>query len=187
MDLMKRIIALVLVLTALLCGCGRKEEPVPTTMPTEAAPATVPTEAPTTEPPTEPPTEPVVYHNPLTGELMDAPFDKRIYAVTINNLKEAMPHIGVQDADIFMEMYVNGSIVRGLALYTDPSGVPAIGSVRSTRKMFTQLAQAYDLVVAHAGGSDTVLDDVKAKGIDNFSIDVSKDSPYAFRDMDRAK
>ena len=185
---MKKIIAMLLVAAALMTGCGAKKEAVSTTAPAPTeAPTTVPTEAPTTEATVPPTTEPVVYRNPLNGELMDAPFDKRIYAVTINNLQEAMPHIGVQDADIFMEMYVNGSIVRGLALYTDPSRTPAIGSVRSTRKMFTQLAQCYDLVVAHAGGSDTVLDDVKAKGIDNFSIDVAKDASYAFRDMERAK
>ena len=185
----KRLTALVLVLSALLAGCGKGAE-VPAT---EAPELTMATEAPTTEAPTTettvpPTTEPApVYVNPLNGQILDAPFNKRIYAVTINNLKEAMPHIGVQDADIFMEMYVNGSIVRGLALYTDPSRTPAIGSVRSTRKMFTQIAKAYDLVVAHAGGSGTVLDDVKAQGIDNFSIDVNRDASYAFRDMDRAK
>ena len=180
---MKKIIALALVLTALLCGCGKAPEPVVTEAPTTLAPTTEPTEAPTTEPPTEP----VVYHNPLNGEVIDAPFDKRVYAVTINNLREAMPHMGIQDADIFMEMYVNGSIVRGLALYTDPSQVPAIGSVRSTRIMFTQIAKRYGLVVAHAGGSSFVLDDMKNEGIDNFSIDVANEEYYSFRDKERAK
>ena len=187
---MKRIITMLLVLTALLAGCGSKgPEPTTrlTTVPKEA-PIIEPTTEPTTQPTTEPTTEPApVYYNPLNGQLLDAPFDKRIYAVTINNLKEAMPHIGIQDADIFMEMYVNGSIIRCLALYTDPSAVPAIGSVRSTRIMFNQIAQAYDLVVAHAGGSDYVLDDVKARGLDNFSVDVANEEYYAFRDKQRAK
>ena len=177
---MKKLIAGALVLAALLCGCG-KQAPAPTT-----APTTEPTTAPTTEPTTVPTTEPApVYRNPLNGEILEAPYDKRIYAVTINNLQEAMPHIGIQEADLFMEMYVNGSIIRGLAVYTDPSDVPQIGSVRSTRFMFTQLAQCYDLVVAHAGGSSAVLNNVREVGIDNFSIDVGDDAPYAFRDRDR--
>lgn len=167
----------------LLTGC-ELIPPVSTVPPTQ--PPTVPPTEEVTQPPTEAPTEPV-YYNPLTGELRDGPLERRIFAVTINNLPDAMPRIGVCQADIYMEMFVNGSIVRGLALYTDPTDVPQIGPVRSTRFMFTDLALHYDLIVAHAGGSGYVLGDIAARGADGFNIDTQDSTDYSFRDMDRYK
>ena len=181
---MKKTIAIVLVLAGLLTGCGSAKATQ------TAAAATVQTEAPTTAPTTEPTTEPItepapVYTNPLTGEIQDAPTETRVFAVTINNLQDAMPHHGTMNADVFLEMFVNHSIIRGLALYNDPSDVPAIGAVRSTRFMFTDIAEHYNAIVAHAGGSSMVLNDVKNRGVDGFNIDTWDDSPYSFRDMDR--
>jgi len=187
---MKRMVSFLLVLCLLLCGCSaapKATEPStepPTEPPTTQAPTEPPTEPPTTEPPTEP--EPV-YRNPLSGEEIEAPWDKRIFAVSINNLWEAMPHYNVQEADIFMEMFVNGSIIRGLALFTDPSDVPAIGSVRSTRFMFTDIALHYDAIVAHAGGDWKVLNDAKNRGVDSFNIDTWDSTTYSFRDRDRSR
>ena len=181
---MKKLLSLMLALSLLLCACGGK---VPETQPTTAA-TTQATEAPTTEPTTVPTTEPEpVYYNPLTGEQIDAPLENRLFAVSINNLADAVPHYGVQDADIFMEMFVNGSIIRGLALYTDPSAVPAIGSVRSTRYMFTDIALHYDAIVAHAGGSNMVLNDIANRGADGFNIDTADETYYSFRDRDRSR
>lgn len=181
---MKRIFSLLLIV-CLLSGCAAA--PVETEPSTEAA--TEATTEPTTEPttlPTEPPTEPEpVYYNPLTGEELDAPLDKRIFAVSINNLKDAMPHYNVQEADIFMEMFVNGSIIRGLALFADPTEVGAIGSVRSTRYMFSDIAIHYDAIIAHAGGDKRVLNDAYNRGVDSFNIDTQKETYYSFRDYDR--
>ena len=183
---MKKATAILLILTLLLSGCGADKTPA-----TTAAPTTEATEAPTAAPttvPTEPPTEPEpVYTNPLTGEILEEPMDTRIFAVTINNLQDAMPHHGLLDADIFMEMFVNHSIIRGLALFTDPSDVPAIGSVRSTRYMFTDIAQHYDAIVAHAGGSSMVLNNVKERGVDGFNIDTWDKTDYSFRDKERSR
>ena len=62
---MKRIIALLMILTLLLCGCGKTEAPkVEATQPATTVAET--TEEPTTEPTTEA-TEPPVYRNPLNG------------------------------------------------------------------------------------------------------------------------
>lgn len=181
---MKKGFALLLVLCLLLTGCDLI--PAKSTAPPETEPVTeAPTEAPT-EPPTEAPTEPV-YYNPLTGERIDAPLTTRVYGVSINNLKDALPRIGVCQADIYLETFVNGSIVRGLALFADPSDVPVIGPVRSTRYMFTDLALHYDLIMVHAGGSHVVLGDVRTRGADGFNIDTQDSTYYSFRDMDRYK
>ena len=169
---MKRIIALTLIFTLLLCGCGKKEAQIEVTAaPTLAGAVTeiIPTE---TEAPTEEPTtEPIVYYDPLNGEILDAPFDGRIYASTISNIPAALPHVGVTKADILMETFVNGSIVRGLALYSDLSDVEAIGSTRSTRLMFNDIAEHYNAILTHAGGSSQCLDDANARGLAHYNVD----------------
>lgn len=161
------------------------QETEPSTEMTQA-PTTEPTTVPTTEPTTVPTTEPApVYTNPLTGEVIEEPLDKRIFAVSINNLPYAVPHYGVNQADIFMEMLVNGSIIRGLALFTDPSDVPAIGSVRSDRFMFNNICLHYDAIMIHAGGDSTVLANARERGISNYNIDTWDATDYSFRDKER--
>lgn len=189
MYLMKKLIALILALClCMLCGCGGNASE--TEAPTTEAPASeaVPnTEAPATEEPTEAPTEEteVVYTNPLTGEVLDAPLENRIFAVTINNLEDALPHRGVYQADMYLEMFVNHSIIRGLALFTDIASVESIGSVRSTRPIFTDIAGHFDAFVAHAGGSVQALNDQFNSGIDNMNIDTSDSTDYSYRDKER--
>ena len=183
---MKKAIAFLLALTLLLCGCGAKSAPTeaPTTvMPTTEAPtteATVPeTEAPTTEPAP-------VYFNPLNGETLDEPYTGRIFAVTISNIRDALPHYGTMEADILMEMWVNGSIIRDLALYTDVTKAERIGSVRSDRLMFNQIAKHYDAIIADAAGSDQVLNDARNKGVDRLMVDTGGETDYSIRDTKRA-
>lgn len=178
----KGIIALCIAFGLMLTGCDLI--PAASTLPPETTQA--PTQAPT-EALIQAPTEPAVYTNPLTGVIQREPQDKRIFAVTISNIPDAVPRIGVCLADIYLEMYVNGSIVRGLALYTDPSFVSQIGPVRSNRVMFNDLAEHYDLITAHAGGSDYVMGDTRTREISNFNIDTQDSTYYSFRDMDRVK
>ena len=188
---MKRIIPLLLA-CLLLCACGTPAEPtetttVPTTEATTAPTTEATTQPPTTEttePPTTAPTEPpVIYRNPLNGEVLDAPYEGRVFAVTINNIEPAMPNNGVGQADIYFEMFCNDYATRGLALFSNVTEVPSIGSIRSTRYNFTDLALAYDLIVCHASATDTVLADMRKSGIDNMLADV----PIGYRDQVRYK
>ena len=182
---MKKLIALLLIASLILCGCGAST-PAATEATTAStqAPATEATEAPTetTEAPTEPP---VVYRNPLNGEVLDEPYTGRIFAVTISNIRDALPHYGTMEADILMEMWVNGSIIRDLALYTDVSKAEAIGSVRSDRLMFNQIVKMYDAVLADAAGSDQVLNDAKNTGVNRMTIDTGDSTDYSYRAKDR--
>lgn len=174
---MKRIIALTLALVLLLCGCGSKSTPVKeTTAPEVAETTAAPVETtaePTTEPTTVPTTEPApVYFNPLNGEILDAPFDGRIYAVSIANTNDAsIPHVNAYRADVIMEMFVNHSVVRWLGLYTNFADVEAIGSTRSTRLIFNDIAEHYNAVLAHAGGVSRVLSDARERGLDHYNVD----------------
>lgn len=187
---MKRLIALMLMLTLLLCGCGAKGEPAVTEAPAAVPETTAaPTAEPTTEPTTVPTTEPApVYVNPLNGEILDAPFTDRIFANTVSNLESNIPHVGVVKADMLIECYVNmDSVVRCLALFTDIDSVDAIGSTRSTRPMFNAIAQHYDLILSHAGGSDQALKDAKDRGVENFNIDAwaVASTGASYRDKER--
>lgn len=178
---MKRALALFLAFAMLLGGCslipGRTHSAQKETEPLETI------ELPTTEPTTEPPTEPPkVYHNALTGEVVDEPILTRPVAVSINNLVKSLPHAGVGQADLYFETFVNGSIIRGLAMYADPGKTEKIGSVRSTRFMFTDLCLRYNAIMAHAGGSGMVLNDASTRHNDNFNIDTASETDYSFRD-----
>ena len=187
---MKRLIALMLTLVLLLCGCGAKSEPAVTEAPAAVPETTAaPTAEPTTEPTTVPTTEPApVYVNPLNGEILDAPFTGRIFANTVSNLADNIPHVGVVKADMLIECYVNmDSVVRCLALFTDIDSVDAIGSTRSTRPMFNAIAQHYDLILSHAGGSDQALKDAKDRGVENFNTDAwaVASTGASYRDKER--
>lgn len=165
---MKKLTALLLVLSLLLCGCGGNA-PAPTTEATTEA-ATEPTAEPT-EPVTEP-TEPApTYVNPLNGEISDTPYTGRIFATTISNIPAALPHVNVNEADILMEMFVNSSVVRCLALFSDISKVGPVGSTRSTRPMFNDIAEHYDAVLSHAGGTNTALVNANERGITHYNVD----------------
>lgn len=178
------ILAFLLAAGAVFPGCGAAE---PETIPTETRPTV--TEEPTaepTEPPTEAPTDPpVVYTNPLTGETLEEPLTTRIFGLSINNVPGALPHVGVQDADMVFEMYINDYATRCLALYTDIRQVESIGSIRSMRYNFTDLAIAYDAFIGHAGGSDEVISDANREGVDHFNVDTGSETSYSFRNQQR--
>lgn len=186
---MKKLLALILALTMLvLCGCGgTSEETEPSTEPS-TEPTTEVTSEPTTEA-TEPTTEAAEpapqFRHPLTGELLDAPVTTRFLTASVGNTKDAMPTRGLSQADIVFEMYVNGLTTRLLGMFSDPSQVYAIGSIRSQRLHFTDISHAYDTIAISAGGSSYVMGDVNRSGIDYLNVDTSKSTSYSYRDTDR--
>ena len=177
---MKRIFAVLLVLTLLMSGCGaQKDEPSAQSAVSAQAvidggmtggPETEPATESTTEPTTVP-TEPPVYRNPLNGEILEQPYTGRIFAHTITNTQDALPHVNAVKADILIEAYVSRGVVRCLGLYTDIGEVEAIGGTRSTRLLFNQIAEMYDLILIHGGGSGMVLQDAKRRQLDHFNVD----------------
>ena len=166
----------------------------PTTLPTE--PTTLPTEPPTqpttipTEPPTEPTTAPtvppVLYWNPLTGEALAEASDNRLFAVVLNNIKAAQPQYGVGKADLLIETLAEGGVTRCLGIYHDITDVSTLGSIRSARKYFVELAQGFDALLVHAGGSSEANAYISSIGWNNLDgVKGSGASSYFYRDQDR--
>ena len=187
---MKRILALILALTMMLtmAACGGDTPPETTETPiTTAEPITEPT----TEPPTEPPTTvpetepPVLYRNPLNGEPIEEPWTARPVAVTINNIRQAMPQCGVENADIVYEILAEGGITRCLAVFDDISGIDHIGAIRSARTYFVDLALGLDALYVHHGYSTYAEDMLKSYSVNDLCPVRNRGSAAYYRDKSR--
>lgn len=178
---MKRIFALILAISLLLCACGESAE---TSESTTTAPTEVTTE-PSTEPATEPTTESTepepVDTNPLTGEPLDEVSNARPVAIMINNTSKAAPQAGLSGADIIYEILAEGSVTRFMAIYTDLSDVDVIGPVRSVRPYFFRIAQSYDAILVSAGGSDEAISLISNSGY-NYLNAIAGAGSYFYRD-----
>lgn len=191
---MRKKFAVLLALCLLLCACGTNTNEtnpsenvtVPSTSQTESTAATETTGA--TEPSSEPtePSEPEnLFINPFTGETVAQPFTARPFLVSINNSSAALPHHGLNEADIVFEMLVNQNATRCLALVTDLEAVKTLGPIRSLRYNFVDLAQAYDAIVVYASGSEVVLADLAASGVDHISALSGNNGGAFYRDTNR--
>lgn len=94
--------------------------------------------------------------NPLTGEILDHPVaDKRPVAFSINNHPDAVPPVGITDADIIYEGIVEGGATRMMAVFQEvPYNDTPIGSIRSLRHNYIDFAACYDAIIVHCGCSD---------------------------------
>ena len=192
---MKRIFCLLLAVGLLLCACATTPSEDPTTLPTQVVPPTteqIPntdtTDSSSSQTTQTPPTtnQDGKYVNPLNGQEMSGPMTARPFAVVLNNIKAAMPQHGVSRADILYEVLVEGNITRCLGIFSNISDVTALGSVRSARKYYVDIAQSYDAVFVHAGGSDEAyayMSSIRADHIDG--VKGANASKYFYRDQDR--
>ncbi len=174
----RRIIALLLsllLLASLALSACTQSEPEPQPEPAEEPQETAeepeePEIPPEPEEPIEPAKpEPVWFTNPLSGEKTEKDLSNlRPYAVMINNKREALPQLGVSQADIIYEVCAEGGITRMEAIFQDVEGIEALGSIRSIRPYYIELATAYDSIVIHAGGSEEAYYDLRVWGINHF-------------------
>lgn len=158
-------------LLLLLCACGSGDQPDPadTSTPpvtnTPAQPSPSPVVGPANEPSPEPTPE-VAPANPLTGLPMNEELvGQKPVAVMLNNIKAAMPQQGNSQADIIYEVLAEGGITRMLGIYQDISELGIVGSVRSARLYYLELALGHDAIFVHAGGSPEFYDNTEAWGL----------------------
>lgn len=96
------------------------------------------------------------YRSELTNEWIPIGLqNQRPVAIMVDNEKIALPHYGVNKADIVYEMMnstANGRITRLMCIYKDWANLARVGSIRSTRPTNFMVAAEYNAVVVHDGG-----------------------------------
>lgn len=125
--------------------------------------------------------------NPFTGEsgYPEAAVGKRPVALMINNAPPARPQWGLCTPDIVFEGLVEGGASRMLWVYANPEDVPEkVGSMRSARHDFLEIAEGMDSIFVHWGGSIYAYDAIKSRNPDH--IDGIYIGSYAHRDNQRA-
>lgn len=155
----KRTIAALLslmLIAAVFSACGKQEK-------------TYEREEGSTQPPT---TEaaPVVNAkvSPLTGlAISDDAAGKRPVAVMVENSPEARPQWGLSTPDIVIEGMVEGGITRMMWLYTDIADIPKVGPTRSARHDYVELAEGFDAIYVHFGGSTYAYNTIKKDGVND--------------------
>ena len=117
-----------------------------------------------------------LYTNPLTGEGTQTDLSAaRPVAIMLNNLRKALPQCGIAQADLIYEVPAEGGITRMMAVFQSLDGVDTLGSVRSARPYYVELAAGLDAIFIHAGGSDDAYSAIKKHGV--FNID-GVNGPY---------
>ncbi len=124
--------------------------------------------------------------NPLTGLEMDkSKLCDRPIAVMINNFHKGQPLHGISQADIAYECLIEGGITRIVGIFKDISGVKSVGTVRSARPYFINLAKSHDAIYFHLGGSTIAYEILKTNYID--SVNFITNEQYMWRDAERRK
>lgn len=112
--------------------------------------------------------------NSLTG-VRDLDWDmvnKRPVAIMINNISLAQDvQTAVGDADMVFETLVEGGITRLMAVYSDISKIGQIGTCRSSRYSYAELACGLDARYVHCGSDNKYCTPLmKELGLDNLDL-----------------
>lgn len=161
MKMAKRFVSALLAFIMLfsLCACASKQEPQSQEQTEEQKFETIEldTEEITTETAEEEIVAPTLPENmnPLTGLECDPSLvGQRPIGVMFNNIKDALPQVGLSNCDIIYEVLAEGGITRFEGLIFDYASLGSLGSIRSSRPYYVNIARAYDAVYIHAGGSE---------------------------------
>ncbi len=166
---MKKAITFTLVLlTVFFCGCTKEDKDSTTTQET-----------------TKEIFQKADYLTGLETENYEAEVPRPV-AVTVNNIDAALPQYGISEADIIMEMPVEGGITRLMALYSDYRNVPSVCSIRSCRYYFPVFAKGFDAVYFCYGSNELLgTPMLKKSGIDYIDGNKAGDSLVFERDGER--
>jgi len=129
------------------------------------------------------------YYSYLTGKKCTRKEQrKRPVAIMINNIRQAMPNVGISKADIVYECMVEGGITRLMMVLSDYEDVPVFGSVRSSREYFIDLSRTHDAIYIHAGGSPQAYEQFALRPMIDRMDGVNMYFPNTFyRDAERRK
>lgn len=109
----------------------------------------------------------------------DYPEGVRPVAIMVNNIssyssahnQNARPQAGLSEADVLVEIKVEGGITRFMAIYPDYEKIPRVAPVRSARDQFFQLLLPFRMLYVHVGESVVQTEYRKNYDYDEFNID----------------
>ncbi len=187
----KILIAMMVLVTMILAGCGAKKEDVEGTgiqpLPIESETQEESTEESSAEAETTEETEEIkIADEPtitereevdgqmqsyLTGEWKDADVvRRRNMAVMIPNNKAALPQYGISKASIIYEAPVEGRVTRLMGFFEDYDDLEYIGPVRSSRDYYVYESMAYDSIYCNWGLAVPFVEELlKSDRVDNIS------------------
>jgi uncharacterized cupin superfamily protein len=90
----------------------------------------------------------------------DARERQRALAVVIDNTPQARPQSGLDQAEVVIEVPVEGGLTRLLAIMTG-DGIETVGPIRSVRSYLVDLANEYSAILVHAGGEQETLNNLE--------------------------
>lgn len=94
--------------------------------------------------------------------------DSRPIAVMIDNVGDARPQAGLNDAYMVYEIIVEGKLTRLMALFKDVD-LDKIGPIRSSRHYFLDYALENDAIYVHYGWSPKAKSDISSLGVENIN------------------
>lgn len=156
-----------LLIFGMLSGCNQKKQEAPVS---SELPVTAPVSSEISSEEETIPEEEII-RNPFTGEpdYTKEQLCKRPAAIMINNLKASLPQAGIAAADIIYELPVEADITRLMAVYSDYENIPTVGSVRSSRHDFVELALPLNAFYIHFGWSDAAKEAIQNYRVDNIN------------------
>ena len=101
----------------------------------------------------------------------------------VENSPSARPQWGLSTPDVVIEGVVEGGITRMMWLYADVNDIPKVGPTRSARHDYVELAEGFDAIYVHFGGSTYAYNTIKNDKVDD--IDGMYDGKYFARDKSR--
>lgn len=111
--------------------------------------------------------------NPLTGLMIqEEALNNLPLALMINNHGYARPQVGLDQAEVVIEIAAEGGITRFLAIFLEKHP-ELVGPIRSARSYYIDKAMEFNSIFLHAGGSDEALNDIpklKVKNLDAMRI-----------------
>ena len=149
--MVKKVFALLICFVTALSIASCKSQPEPDSIPNQEQEETVPVP----EPDPDPMPWDLYSFNKLTGEFnIDKEFEGiRPVAIMVNNNTHGLPQRGIADCDLLMEIEVEGGITRLMAFFSDYRRITQVGTVRSLRNQFLDIARPYDAMIIHVGSS----------------------------------
>jgi len=177
-------LAIVMALSTLAIGCGKKNESAENTEAKDNAQAEVEI---STEVETE--TEEVregMLISPFTGLWVDEEVAKqRPIACMIENTAETLPQYGLNSADIIYEFPIEGGTDRFMAVFQDYKNLEKFGNFRSCRLPFIPLAMETGSIYVHCGGSESGLASLATGVVSHLNLQENLAGSFYYTDPDR--